>query len=118
MIDGSAVRGIPSLYDEFNRVFMADAEWRMGESLDALNDVLYGVHGGRVVWRDHEDSRRALGPETTAEYYREKLRHPEIFNEAMFRERLAAVEAGAGPTYFDIVLDVFADHPEIELRFS
>ena len=29
--------------------------------------------------------------------------------------RPAALEAGTGPTYFDIVLEVFADHPEVEL---
>ncbi|GAA1935467.1 hypothetical protein GCM10009775_29130 [Microbacterium aoyamense] len=117
-IEGSRIDGIPSLYDEFNRVFMADADWRMGESLDALNDVLYAVHGHRVVWHDHARSRRALGITATAEYYREKLRHPEIFNEAVFRERLDAVEAGTGPTYFDIVLEVFADHPQIDLVLS
>jgi RNAse (barnase) inhibitor barstar len=115
-IDGSAVRGIPSLYDELNRVFMADADWRMGQSLDALNDILYGIDGAIVVWRDHDQSRAALGRKATAEYYREKLRHPETFNEALFREKLDDLEAGAGPTYFDIVLEVFADHPEIDLR--
>ena len=121
-IDGAAVRGIPSLYDELNRVFMQDEDWRLGPSLDALDDLLYGgfgaLHGvesARIVWTHHDASRSALGREATAEYYRDKLRHPDVFNTAVFEKRLTELEAGTGPTYFDIVLEVFADHPEIDL---
>lgn len=122
MIDGAAVHDIPSLYDELNRVFMADEDWRLGPSLDALDDLLYGgfgaLHGAGSItirWIDHAASRRALGRDATIEYYRAKLRHPETFNAAHFREKLDDVEAGRGQTYFDIVLEVFAGHPEIEL---
>lgn len=121
-IDGSAVRDIPSFYDELNRVFMRGEDWRLGQSLDALDDLLYGGYGAlasaddtRVVWHDHETSRAALGRDTTIEYYREKLRHPEIFDQKHFRAQLEAALDGTGPTYFDIVQDVFAGHPEIEL---
>ncbi|MDN3496669.1 barstar family protein [Planococcus sp. APC 4015] len=119
-IDGSAIRGIPSFYDELNRVFMTGEDWRLGESLDALDDMLYGGYGAlagadgiRIVWTDHDASRRALGREATAEYYREKLRHPEIYDATHFRRRLAGLPTG--PTYFEIILDIFAGHPEIEL---
>ena len=122
VIEGSRIGGIPDLYAELNRLFMAGEDWRLGESLDALNDLLYGGYGAlhgvdrpRVVWTDHEASRRALGRHATAEYYREKLRHPATFSRAVFEARLAALEAGTGPTYFDSVLEVFADHPEVEL---
>lgn len=121
-IEGAAVHDIASLYDELNRVFMADEDWQLGPSLDALNDLLHGgfgtMHGHEgvtIVWRDHAASRRALGREATAGYYRKKLRHPETFSAERFGPLLDAVEAGAGPTYFDIVLEVFADHPDIEL---
>lgn len=40
-IDGTTIHGIPSLYAELNRVFMPDEEWTLGESLDALDDLLY-----------------------------------------------------------------------------
>lgn len=119
-IDGAAILSIASLYDELNRVFMADEDWRLGESLDGLNDLLHGGFGAmagdgavRVVWTDHEASRRGLGREATAEYYREKLRYPERFDAVRFRRLLEALPGG--PTYFDTVLEVFADHPRIEL---
>lgn len=121
-IEGSAVHDIASFYAELNRLFMAEEDWRLGASLDALDDLLYGGIGAlaraddvRIVWRDHTSSRAALGLSATAEYYREKLRHPETFNTEHFRGRLADLDAGTGPTYFDIVLDVFADHRDIEL---
>lgn len=121
-IDGAAVHDIASFYDEINRVFMAEENWRLGPSLDALNDLLHGgfgaLHGvgsARVVWRDHAISRNSLGLEATEEYYREKLRHPETFSAARFGELLAQLEAGEGATYFEIVLEVFADHPDVTL---
>jgi predicted HAD superfamily Cof-like phosphohydrolase len=121
-IDGAAVHDIASFYGEVDRVFMSGEDWRLGPSLDALNDLLYGGYGAlqgveapRVVWADHEMSQRALGHDATREYYREKLRHPQTYSEAHFRTLLGALEAGTGATYFEIVLDVFADHPEIAL---
>ena len=121
-IRGEVVRSIPSFYDELNRLFMAGEDWTLGPSLDALNDLLYGGVGAlqgddeiRVVWSDHALSREALGRETTAAYYREKLRRPETFSQSHFSGLLAQLEAGSGQTYFDIVLEIFAQHPRIEL---
>jgi RNAse (barnase) inhibitor barstar len=124
-IDGAAVDGIPALYDELNRVFMTGEDWRLGQSLDALNDLLYGGFGAlhdaddvHVVWTDSDASRRALGREATAEYYREKLRHPDVFDAERFERLLAAVESGRGQTYFDIVLEIFAEHPDVRLELA
>ena len=121
-IRGEVVRSIPSFYDELNRLFMAGEDWTLGPSLDALNDLLYGGVGAlqgddeiRVVWSDHALSRDALGRETTAAYYREKLQHPETFSQSHFHGLLAQLEAGSGQTYFDIVLEIFAQHPRVDL---
>lgn len=121
-IDGAAVRDIASFYAEVNRVFMADEPWDLGPSLDALDDLLYGDVGAlgrarpaRVVWADHEVSRRALGREATVAHYREKLRHPGAYRAATAQAALDALDAGGGATYFDLVLTVFAGHPDVEL---
>lgn len=123
LIDGAVVRDIPSLYRELNRVFMTGEDWSLGESLDALDDVLYGgygmLHGAarpvQIVWLDHDVSRAALGREPTAAYYREKLRHPETFDTARFAAKLAELADRRGATYFDLVLEVFAGHDDVEL---
>lgn len=119
-IDGSRIEGIGDFYAELNRLIMAGEDWRLGESLDALNDLLYGGIGAlegdsapRFVWRDHQHSRAALGVEATGEWLRGKLGGP--FNHDLIRSQLADLDAGTGRTYFELILDVFADHPAIVL---
>ena len=122
IIDGAAIRDIPSFYDEINRVFMTGETWKLGASLDALNDMFHGGYGAiegdepvTLIWRDMERNRADLGIEATREFYRRKLERPEIFDVERVARDLDALEAGAGPTFFDIVLQVLADHPNIAL---
>ncbi len=121
-LDGSRIHDIRSFYDELNRVFMIGEDWRLGQSLDALDDLLHGGYGAlhghdgaRVVLSDHRRVREALGLETTREYLRAKLEQPGTFSATLFQERLDRLEAEGGPTYFETVLEIFAEHPRIEL---
>ena len=121
-LEGSAVHDIPSFYDEVNRVFMVGVDWTLGPSLDALNDLLHGGYGAlhtdeavRVVLGDDAQLRAALGVETTRRYYLAKLAEPERFDATVFTARLRALEAGDGATYYEIVREIFADHPEIDV---
>lgn len=120
-LDGRRIRDIPSFYDEINRVFMAGEDWRLGPSLDALDDMLRGGYGAlhdteeaRVTWAEHAASAEALGVEVTRAQLLAKLEDPR-FDQAIARRKLDRLEAEGGPTYFDTVLEVFADHPRIEL---
>lgn len=125
VLEGGRIEGIPSLYDELNRVFMPNEEWTLGPSLDALDDLLYGGFGAlheisddapvRVLLRDHAHARDALGHATTREYYLAKLAQPEMFNVKHFEAKLAELDAGDGPTYFEIVCEIFAQHPNVRL---
>lgn len=121
-IAGQAIVDIPTFYAEINRVFMADEDWTLAESLDALNDLLYGGYGaidGRepvdLVWRDMDASSAALGIDATRGYLLDKLRRPDLFNAAAIRARLEALERGDGKTYHETVLEIIADHPNITL---
>ncbi|KIP87200.1 ribonuclease inhibitor [Stenotrophomonas sp. CFBP 13724] len=122
-LHGSVVLDIPSLYAELNRVFMADEDWALGNSLDALDDLLYGGYGAlqghkavTVVWQDMETSRAALGVTATIAWLQHKLDQPGTFNTAALQAQLWALQQGHGQTYFDIVLDIFASHPQIHLQ--
>ncbi|GGF33288.1 hypothetical protein GCM10010922_05510 [Microbacterium sorbitolivorans] len=124
-IHGASVDEIADLYDQFNHEFMRDEDWRMGASLDALNDVLYRLDAEArdgdpavVVWDDHAHSRASLGFDATERWILDKLAQPGTSNAEKFGRDLAALRAGTGPTYFEIVLDIFADHPAIELRLQ
>ena len=121
-IQGSAIHDIQSFYDEVNRVFMADEDWQLGPSLDALDDMLYGGYGvlfdaGNVElhWSDIEHSRQSLGVEATRAYYLDKLAQPDRFDVARFQKALAELDAGRGETYFDIVMRIIAEHPNVRL---
>lgn len=121
-INGSSITDIASFYDEINRVFMADEDWNLGPSLDALDDMLYGGFGAapadepiRLIWTNIATSRDALGHEATLAFYTRKLEQPELFNSAFIRDKITALNSGTGQTYFEIILEIIAGHPRIEL---
>ena len=121
-IDGHSITDLPSFYREINRVFMADVDWELGRSLDALNDALYGGYGAidgaepvKLVWLNMERNRADLGFECTRNWYLDKLKHPGGFDVERIAKDLADLEGGMGPTYFDIGLEIIGDHPNIEL---
>lgn len=122
-IDGDRISDIPSFYEEINRVFMAGEDWKLGNSLDAFNDLLYGGFGlieGKeavtLVWQNMEKTRNDLGYEVTRQYYEEKFLAHSAFNKDYFREKLNALNNGTGQTYFDMLMEIIADHPNITLE--
>lgn len=122
VIEGTKALGIAPLYEQFNDLLMDGEDWRLGPSLDALDDALYGGFGalrgaGRVrfVWRDHALSREALGCECTEAWLRAKLTPGSGFDHQGIRAQLDALRATGHPTYFELVLEVFAGHPDVEL---
>lgn len=120
VLEGSAITGISAFYAEINRVFMADEDWHLGPSLDALNDMLYGGYGAlsgdgpaTIAWKDMAASKAALGRDATCAFLKERLRERTMFNGGPIIDLLADLERGVGKTYFDIVMDIFADHPRL-----
>lgn len=122
-VEGSAIDDIASFYAEINRVFMHGEDWQLGPSLDALDDMLYGGYGVlaghdsvQVRWKDIAHSRHALGVAATRAWLQAKLDAPGRFNAPALQAQLHALERGEGQTYFDIVMDIFAAHPEVALQ--
>lgn len=122
VIDGKAINDIPSFYAEINRVCMVGENWLLGPSLDAFHDLLFGGYGAlqgansvELVWRHMDHSRNALGYQTTRAYYLDKLQPGSPYNKTLFNEKLEALEKGYGETYFDTILDIIAEHPNISL---
>jgi RNAse (barnase) inhibitor barstar len=121
-ITGRNISDIPTFYAEINRVFMAKEDWQLGESLDALNDLLYGGYGAiegrervRIVWQDVAASRAALGVETTRAFLARKLQQPAGFDVDAIGRQLDALDRGTGQTYFEIIVEIISDHRNIEL---
>jgi len=99
---------------------MINEDWKIGQSLDAFNDLFYGGFGEirgneevHLVWKHFEKSRSDLGLELTKTYYRNKLKSPNVFDADFVREKLAGLENGTGQTYFEIILEIIGGHPNI-----
>lgn len=121
-INGDLIHDIPSFYEEINRIFMAEEDWKIGNSLDAFDDMLYGGFGiikanesVQLHWLNSENSRKALGFELTQKYYSEKLKAV-AYNKKIIEEKLSALEKGTGQTYFEILLEIISDHKNIHLN--
>jgi RNAse (barnase) inhibitor barstar len=124
-LEGTNIHDISSFYKEINRVFMQNEDWDLGESLDAFNDLLYGGFGIlkglpniKLVWNDSKKCSHALGYDTTKAYYLRKLEPGSTFDRAYHEQKLAELETGNGRTYFEIILDIISEHPNIQLISS
>ena len=122
VIQGKNISNIKTFYQEINRVFMQQENWKIGESLDALNDLFYGGFGEikgkeniRLIWENFEENKKALGLEMTKNFYESKLKSPEIFNTDFIKEKIEVLENGNGQTYFEIIAEIIAEHSNIKL---
>lgn len=122
IIEGDEIYNIASFYEEINRVFMPNEDWKIGESLDAFSDLLYGGFGEikgnepiKFIWRNIEKSKIALGLEITQAFYKDKLSNPGLYNVQWIQDKLNALEKGEGQTYYEIIIEILSAHPNIEL---
>lgn len=101
---------------------MQGETWQLGQTLDGFNDLLYGGFGliqsneeVSLIWNEFASSRAALGYMATRNYYLAKLTPGSPFNQSWFQGQLTALEAGHGKTYFEILLEIIGEHPNIHL---
>ena len=121
-IEGKNINNIETFYEEVNRVFMLHENWKIAQSLDAFNDMLYGSFGEikgkekiQLIWKDMEQNQKSLGFQTTLEFYQNKLKSPEIFNRKFVLSKINELHNGVGLTFFEIVLEIIANHDNIML---
>ncbi|UYW01385.1 ribonuclease inhibitor [Flavobacterium agricola] len=105
-IEGKNVVSIPSFYIEINRLLMQNETWQLGESLDALNDVLYSGFSAIAnhkkilfIWNNSQISRVNLGLQTTRTYLETKLNNT-MYNKKLIQKQLDELVQGTGSTYF------------------
>ena len=116
---------LAGFYEEINKLFMKGIDWEMGHSLDALNDILYGGFGVydpgepvTVLWRNFSKSHSDLSFPETKRHYQMKIDKGYPYNVTLFEKKLAELENGSGQTLFDIIIEIFEDHKNIELRLE
>jgi RNAse (barnase) inhibitor barstar len=112
-IDGRDFSTLQEFYEVISRVLIPGAEW--GHNLDAFNDILRGGFGtpedGFVLrWVNSQLSRDRLGyPETVRQLERRLTRcHPQ--HRTSVAADLERARQGVGPTVFDWLVEIIADH--------
>jgi len=121
-INGSNISDKESLYQEINRVFMANEDWNIGESLDALNDLFYGGFGLtsgneqiELTWKNFDYNKELFGYNFTMKFYQEKLKQPKVFSTKIIQQNISDLESGKGLTYFETILEIISEHKNITL---
>jgi RNAse (barnase) inhibitor barstar len=118
-LEGTRFATLEGFFAEVGRVLIPGATW--GHNLDAFDDILRGGFGTptvgfTIVWRDAARSRRLLGyPETIRQLERRLARsHPS--NRARVAVELDRARHGEGPTVFDWLTTIIAEHDDIALE--
>ena len=121
-INGNNISEKKSLYQEINRVFMAKEDWKIGESLDALNDLFYGGFGlidgnepVELIWANFNHNKELFGFDFTMDFYQGKLKQPNVFSTKIIQQNISDLQNGKGLTYFEMILEIVAEHKNITL---
>lgn len=122
VIDGNSFSTLMEFYDEIERKFTKNLDYKIGRNLDAFNDVLYGGFGVceceepfKLIWQNSEKSRQDLGYDQTIAHLEGVLRSCHSSNIPAVKERLEAVRSGKGQTLYDIIIEIIRDHEHVEL---
>jgi RNAse (barnase) inhibitor barstar len=112
-IDGQDFSTLEEFYDEISRVLIPGATW--GHNLDAFNDILWGGFGtpdqGFILrWKNHAVSRQRLGYAKTVRQLEKRLERCHPTNRESVQKELDLARAGEGPTVFDWLVEILADH--------
>lgn len=118
VIDGRRTTTLEAFYTEIGQVLLAGQPW--DNNLDGFHAVLRGDYGYlpeafRLVWREAEYARAALGYDETIRQLLQQLRDcpPTALIKTAWALRAALRKQG--PTVFDWLVEAIHHHPDIEL---
>lgn len=118
-LQGKEITDIPSFYSQINDLLMGEKDWKLSNSLDAFDDLLYGAYSKwkdydllEIIWHDIETSKENLGYQCTLNYYRSKIFPGSPFNISLFKQKIEELKKDKGPSYFDILIEIIESHKE------
>ena len=123
LINGNTFSNLNGFYDEIERRFTKDLDWKIGRNLDAFNDVLrggFGVHdyGEPIVirWIGSAKSQSEFGYPATIKLLNSVLENCHPSNRESVKEEIEMAKNAKGETLFQTILSIIDDHDHIELR--
>jgi hypothetical protein len=112
-LDGNAFNDLAEFASHFSSTVLNGYEWT--GNLDAFNDILRGGFGTpedgfTLRIRNAAAARVALGHPATARWLEERTGRCHPSNRDHFLTRLEDARVGAGPTLFDMLVEIIRDH--------
>jgi RNAse (barnase) inhibitor barstar len=124
VINGNNFSDLSSFFDEVENV-LTDKTSEFGRNFDAFNDVLRGGFGKydynesvELIWKNSKKSRRDLDFPQTVIYLADWLRHAQEDSKNSVKEALDTANNQAGPTLYDIILEIIWDNKNIKLKLE
>lgn len=116
-LNGNDFDDLEGFYTEIYKLMTLYEDWEPAHNLDALNDMLYSGFGEEaiLIWKNSEKSKIDLGSEATIDFYQNKINHGKPFNVEWAMEKLNEIQEGKGQILFEIILEIFDEHPRIDL---
>lgn len=120
VINGNDFDDLEGFYVEIYKLMTLYDDWKPAHNLDALNDMLYSGFGENaiLIWENSEKSKMDLGTDATIEFYQNKINQGHPFNIEWAQGKLDELEVGNGQTLFDILVEIFSEHPKIKLMLE
>lgn len=117
ILNGNNFNDLKGFYIEIYKLMTLYENWEPSHNLDALNDMLYSGFGEEaiLIWKKSEKSKIDLGTEATINFYQNKINQGKPFNVEWAKEKLTEIHSGKGQTLFEIIKEIFTEHPKIEL---
>lgn len=116
IIDGHKFTDLEGFFCQADKLFIASGSTVQGHNLDAFNDLLrggFGVHevGEPIVikWINYGESRKALGYEETARYYKDKLEKTRFSDNYVLKRRMEQALEHKGRTLLDMITGIIRE---------
>jgi RNAse (barnase) inhibitor barstar len=116
VIDGDSFNDLKSFFDEVDKKFTKDLDWKTGHNLNAFNDLLrggFGIHEYgepiSVKWINFEKSAIDFGYSATQEYFEKMLKTCHPLSRPYVQERLEKAKLKTGETLMDIIVEIILD---------
>src|SRR3989344_6925989 len=113
ILNGNNFSNLSEFYDEVEKVFTKDLNWKIGRNPNALNDILWGGFGLHdyeepiiICWKNSEKSKKDFGYTETIKYFENILKTCHPSNELHVKEKLEHAKHNISKTLFDIILDI------------
>lgn len=131
IINGNDFSDLGSFYDEIERKFTNNLDWKVGRSINAVDDILQGGFGVadeeepiKIVWENSKKSKLDLGYSAQASSYKVSIWHKTKINKhnptaySQMKEKYKKAKNNEGPTLFDDIVKVIHGHKHIELELK